>query len=499
MTESQAKLQINPKKYPKWCKILILALPVLISFFQLRLADNDFYFLHATGEYIVKHGFPYTDMLSMHSSMKIVVQQWLSSVIFYYSYQFLGAYGAIILLYVFSVIVLFLTYRLGMAITGNEIISAPVAAIVNILLFDPFMVTRPQIFTYAILLGEVILLEKYVQTVKIKYLIGIPVMSLLLINLHAAMWPMLLVLMVPYIISAVPLNTKAIKREPTGDLLMLLAIFVVSIVIGLLNPYGVENMIYLFKSYGRGGLDVINEMKPTNFGTTEGKTFFGVVGACVLLLFFVKKQSVPIRFFLLFAGTTLLGLMQIKGIPYALFIGIPAFTYVLKDFKLTSITEPLKKIVTKRIKVLVCIFVILGVILSCEGRYLTTDDIRKSNLTHYENLYGAVQMLNEVEEPIVLYSNFNDGQYFEFFGYHPYIDGRAELFLASNNNEFDYFGEYLLMLNGNIYYKDFLDRYQFNYLAVSKGLDHYLYSALLLDEEYEQIYDSSDVALFVKK
>ena len=120
-------------------------------------------------------------------------------------------------------------------------------------------------------------------------------------------------------------------------------------------------------------------------------------------------------------------------------------------------------------------------------------------MTHYENLYGAVQMLNEVEEPIVLYSNFNDGQYFEFFGYHPYIDGRAELFLASNNNEFDYFGEYLLMLNGNIYYKDFLDRYQFNYLAVSKGLDHYLYSALLLDEEYEQIYDSSDVALFVKK
>lgn len=120
-------------------------------------------------------------------------------------------------------------------------------------------------------------------------------------------------------------------------------------------------------------------------------------------------------------------------------------------------------------------------------------------MSHYENLYAVVNILNEADEPIVLYADFNDGQFFEFFGYHPYIDGRAELFLASNNNEHDYLGEYLLVLNGYLHYRYFVDEYQFNYLVISKGLDHHLYAYLLNDEDFEQVYDSTDVALFVRK
>ena len=47
MTESQSKLKINSNKLPKWCKALILSLPVIVSFFQIRTIDNDFYFLYA--------------------------------------------------------------------------------------------------------------------------------------------------------------------------------------------------------------------------------------------------------------------------------------------------------------------------------------------------------------------------------------------------------------------------------------------------------------------
>lgn len=501
MTESQKSLQDNSKNLPKWCKILILALPVFVSFFQVRVLDNDFFFLHATGEYIVNHGMPFTDMLSMHVSMKLVVQQWLSCVIFYVCYKPLGEYGIIILLYLVNVIIILLTYRFLSLITKNEIISASLTAMTNIMIFDGFMVTRPQIFTYAVLLAEVCFLEQYVQSGKVKHLIAIPVLSLLMINLHAAMWPMFLVLMLPYLISAIPIHYKSLKHEPTGDIITMSAVFVVCAVVGLINPYGVENMIYLFKSYGKNGLDAIAEMKPTSLAAVEGKIFFSVLAGILIIAFIIKIKRFPMRFLLLFAGTMVLGFLQIKGIPYSLLFGVPAFAYLIKDFDNSHLSKLFSVVKKKRTKIIVIIFLCSALLFFCKERLLTTLDIRKSVMTHYDSLYGAVKKLKETDKQVMLYTNFNDGQFFEFYGFHPYIDGRAEVFLQKNNNEYDYFGEYLMVSNCMIHYKDFIDCYRFNYLVIDRGIDNYLYASLIYDEDYEIVYEStdSDVVLFAKK
>jgi hypothetical protein len=499
MTDSQSNLPVNSIKMPKWCKYLILALPVVISFFQVRVLDNDFFFLHATGEYIVNHGFPFTDMLSMHAAMKIIVQQWLSAVIFYFCNKPLGEYSVIILLYLVNVLIIFLNYRFLLLITNNDMISASLAALTNILIFDGYMVTRPQIFTYAVLLAEVCFLEKYVKTGKVNNLFGIPVLSLLMINLHSAMWPMFVVLILPYLISAIPIHYKSLKHEPTGDIITMAAVFVVSIVVGLINPYGAENMIYLFKSYGQSGLDAIAEMKPTSWAAPEGKMYFAVFAAILIITFLINIKRFPMRFLFLFAGTMLLGLMQIKGIPYSFLFGIPAFSYLIKDFDFSDLSRLFNKIKKKRTKILIIIFLCSALLFFCKDRLMKTLDIRKSSMAHYGNLYEVVKILDETQKPITLYSNFNNGQFFEFYGYHPYIDGRAELFLSKINNEYDYLGEYLLLSNSRIYYKDFLDCYQFNYLVIDLGIDTYLYASLLYDDDYEIVYESSDIVLFVKK
>ena len=208
MTENTISLQADADRLSKRVKAIILALPIIISFFQVRVLDCDFYFLYSIGDYIVHHGFPFTDVLSMHSSMRIVVQQWLSSVIFYYVYTFLGKYGVISLVYICNTVICYFTYRITVLISKNDVIAVAVAALTNFFIFDAFMVTRPQIFTYTILMVEIYLLEMHVQTKKSKYLIGIPVLSLLLINLHAAMWLMLFVFMLPYLISAIPVKIE---------------------------------------------------------------------------------------------------------------------------------------------------------------------------------------------------------------------------------------------------------------------------------------------------
>lgn len=498
MTDSPVSLKPQNDKLIKRASILIVCLPLIISFFQLRIIDNDFYFLYATGEYIVKNGFPFTDMLSMHSSMKIIVQQWLSSVIFYYVYLYLSKYGVFALLYLCYAAICYLTYSLSKLISNNPIVSAFVTAVANFLVFDPFMVTRPQIFTYVILLLEVYLLEKHVQTKKVNYLFAIPVLSLLLVNMHGAMWAMLLVFMLPYLVSAVFFKTKNFTLESQGNLLALLATFTGSIVIGLLNPYSWEAMIYLTSSYGQRSLSIIAEMHSTSLESNEGLTFFIVFGVTGLIVCFIKKRLFTRRFFLMFAGTLLLGLLQIKGIPYFYLFGIPVFTYMIKDFNPGMLRKYLKDYDKKKYKVLSGIFLSLCLVYVCEARFFTTQELNESREGHYNRLDEVIAILDKSEEPVVLYTNFNDGQYLEYKGYHPFIDGRAELFLYKNNKEYDYFTEYSSLRAAGYYYQDFIDKYEFNYLIVNKAADSYLYFSLLYDDEFDLVYTSYDVNLFVR-
>ena len=448
MTENTISLQADTDKLSKRVKAIILALPIIISFFQVRVLDCDFYFLYSIGDYIVHHGFPFTDVLSMHSSMRIVVQQWLSSVIFYYVYTFLGKYGVISLVYICNTVICYFTYRITVLISKNDVIAVAVAALTNFFIFDAFM---------------------------------------------------LFVFMLPYLISAIPVKIENFKREAQGNFLYLIAAAAVSGVAGLLNPYGIDNMLYLFSSYGEDSFTIIMEMKPTSLHGSEGNLLFITLGITIVILCFIRKKVPAIRFFLLFFGTLVLGLLQLKGIPYFMFFGVPAFTYVLRDLSILNRAKPIKKIATKTAKVLSIIFLSICFIYVCEARFFITNDIKFSQEDHLSHLDDAIEILDKVEGPVILYTNFNDGQYLEFNGYHPYIDGRAEVFLKSNNKEYDYFYEYASMFDGGIYYRDFIDKYDFNYLIIHSNTDCTLYNALIHDEDFEIVYWSYDVNLFVRK
>ncbi len=113
----------------------------------------------------------------------------------------------------------------------------------------------------------------------------------------------------------------------------------------------------------------------------------------------------------------------------------------------------------------------------------------------YESLDAAVEILDREAGDIVLFAGFNQGQYLEFKGYHPYIDGRAELFLKENNHEFDYFGEYIAIVYGDLNYKDFVNKYGFTHLIVSV-FEPEMYKGIKNDNDYEAIYKGNTFTLF---
>ena len=488
--------QLLKNKLPKWLKYIILLFPFVIACFQLRSLDNDFYFLYPTGEYILSHGFPHTDFLSMHSDMKIVLQQWLSAVIFYLSYSKLGEIGLFSVLFMCYACICILTYRTMLLIAKNELVAAFLAAVSDILLFNPFIVTRPQIFTFTILLAEIYLLEKHAQTGKNRYLIGIPILSLAQINLHASMWPMMFAFMLPYILGSIPVKIKTFKLEASGNIIYLMATLAVSAAIGFINPYGVENVIYLTSSYGQKILvDTITEMRPTDISSYSGKRMIVLAILTGVIGFFIKKKAFSVRFFCLFMGTLLLSLINRKGISYFYIFGLIAFSYLFSDIEV-KIPKKIVGLISKRTEALMAAILILLTTVICAYNLYKSIEARPGKAVHYNRLEEVVEILRKSEEPVVLYANFNDGQYLEYKGFHPYIDGRAELYLLWNNEDYEYYGEYIDVCSARMYYRDFTDRYQFNYLILNDNLDSYLLESLRHDDDFELVYENDGVFLF---
>ncbi len=492
--------QIVKNKLPIWLKVILLLFPFLIACCQFRVIDNDFWFLYKTGEYIVSNGFPHTDFLSMHSNMKLVVQQWLSTVIFYFVYSRLGRIGLFCLLYACYACICALTYRLNLLITKNELVSIVLAGVSDILIFNQLIVTRPQTFTFALLLAEIFILEKHVQTKKDIYLVGIPLVSLALINFHASMWPMCFVFMLPYIAGAIPVKIKSFKLEPQGNLLALIAALTAGAITGFANPYGTDNMFYLIASYGQNQLGTtIYEMLPTDIGTHIGKLLFGLIILMIIIGFFYsRKPAFSVRFFCLFFGTLLLALLHRKGTPYFFIFGVSSFSYLIKDVEI-KIPEKITPLLTRRVRIMLGALLIMFTVCLC-GDYLVKSLVAEpGRMAHYERLDDVANILDKSGESVVLYANFSDGQYMEYKGFHPYIDGRAELFLIQNNEDFDYYSEYYELRSANMYYRDFTDKYQFNYLLLNGTSDRYLLMSLLYDDDFELRYENSEVYLFVRK
>ena len=181
-------------KYSKWnpsTGVILILLTIPFFYFALFLfeLDNDFWFLFNTGKNIITDGFSRIEPFTMHEGFSYMSQQWLSSVIFYLIYDYAGVVGMFILIFVCNIIIVFLLYKLLLLITFNKIkVSIIITIITDFLLLFFFIVTRPQLFDIIIFILELYILELFIHKNNKKFLYFLPVISLVLINMHASMW-----------------------------------------------------------------------------------------------------------------------------------------------------------------------------------------------------------------------------------------------------------------------------------------------------------------------
>lgn len=489
---------------------LYFLMPIIVPLLFVNFSvDSDTYWIIKTGEYICNNGIPTKDFLTMHSNMDLVVQQWLSDIIFYKLYSALGVIGLSLIVIVMYIAFSLLLYKFCTMMTNRRLVTTLVTLIANAYMIALCMVPRPQIFTYCIILIELIMLESYVRSGNFKYLIVLPFLSVLTVNLHASMWTMLFIMMLPYFANALPIKIKG-KSISCAKILPLIITAVAMGVCGLITPYGYKGLTFIFTaSVGNKVNDFIIELQPLKLSMSfNGFGTFCIVLAVAAVYVFHKKGKTNLRFALLTLGTGAMAMMYMKLIPYFIIAAYPTMLYYLDnaDFKKLALSKKNEKSESKKSsKIFLCVLV--GLLIAIYG-YAIVDNTAK--FVDYVQTNGANEETEELDTAveviendskksgtdIVLFNGFNSGGYLEFKGYKTYIDARADSFVVEANHDFDYMTEYYNILRGKSYYKDFLNKYKFTYLIIEKGVEVPLYISVNHDSDYEKISDGTDYVVF---
>lgn len=484
-------------------KKLLLALPFILVIGVSRQWDNDTYWIVKTGEHIVNNGIPTKDFLTMHTNMDLVVQQWLSDVIFYKLYAWFGVAGPIILASVMYIIILLLIYKLHNLLNTGKLMQAISATCSAVILFS-FAVTRPQIFSYAIILTEIICLESFVKNGKWQYLIPLPFLAVLEVNLHASMFTMLFIIMMPYIANSLPLKIKG-KIISCCKLLPLIITAAAMIVGGFLTPYGIKGMSFIFTtSIGDKVNSDISELEPITLSKDNLLFLIAIIFVIVCYCIYLKKSksAAPLRYHLLIIGTLIMALAYKKLFPYFLIAGVTTASSLIQNYKI-PIREKFKDKKFSRVigsEIFIAIIVIFTVAITVTHySFINSDNIvnDQTEKEYIEKFDRALSVLNnEDKNTMVLYNGFNTGAYLEFNDYTTYIDPRADSFVIEANHDFDYLTEYTNFKNGTLYYKNFAKKYNFTHFFIDKGTESAVYTLLKNDGDYTLLYENDEFAIF---
>lgn len=456
--------------------------------------DNDIFFLLNTGRYLVQNGFTAAEPFTIHQDLAYQIQQWLSSVVFWEVYE-VGGYLALLaltaLLYGMQICILYRVYLL--VSEGNQRLSFTLAML-NVFLLSPFKSTRPTMFTLLFLFGVFFALEKYIRTNQWKWLSALPAASLLLVNFHSAMWPMLPLLTLPYLLDSwLGGRITGAEKESCGRLKLMLAAGLM-LPAGLVNPYGWKGMVYTLKVY-HPALSLIQEMQPLNINNLFGMVFFFTILICVLVFAMYRKGTLQLRYLLLMLGTGYMALSSVRSVHLLVVSLSIAMSQWLKRagvFNRQRTADP--DAAKKRIMNLIAVSVVLLV--------TSSENIKsRFGLEKIETpLLGAVAWLDEHVNPdeIVLYNGFFEGGYLEFRGYSAYIDPRAEIFLKNLNQKEDILVEYFDLFSGKIHYRQFMDKYRFTHLLIEKD-DLLLQVYLPYDTDWAAVYEDEKFMIYQRK
>ena len=458
----------------------VMFLPAL---FNTKSLDNDFYFLYKHGEYIINQGFPFLEPFSVHDNLSFVMQQWLSASIFYIIKKYIGIFGIMLFITLITMLNIYLLFKILVLITDN-ISWSSFLTIPNSISIRDINSSRPMILSYTLTLILIYLLIQYTQNNKKTTLYLLPFISILQSNLHASMWPLLFLMIMPFLfeLKIFAHGNICCERYNKKPLLQFTSLMIPA---GLLNPYSYKALLYVFNSLSPNSAIICEMQKPSLLNSGGYVLIFILI--LFTLLFINSSSKINIRYLFLFWGSYILYLYAIRNILY---IALSSTLLTAHVFSKVNIQKILIKIGLIKIYTITLIFFILG---CCTFLYFNGD----TNLTTSYNAIDYIVNNCTVTKNTKVYTGYNSGAYAIYQNLKCYLDPRMEVYLKSQNGVKDIFDEYISLQNQEIYYEDFLKYYNFDYIIADKN--DILYKKLLNHTEYSCIYDNEKCRIYSPK
>ena len=479
--------------------IVFLCIGITIKSFQ-----NDTFYIIKLGNYIFKNGIDFKDHWCWVTSLPYTYPHWLYDVFLYLVYNFFGYLGVYISTIVLFIILIVSIYVINLKMTKNEFLSSLIA-IVSLICMKPFVTARGQLISIILLLFEIYFLEN----MKKRNIIYLCIISLLIANVHATIWPIVFVLYLPYIVEFLVIKLKnkimSIPRnniklgincyndkiilEKNDNIKYIFVSFILSLCMGLFSPSKIC-YTYVFKVMLGDSQKYI--LEHASMVIVQQPLFLALL-VIVLLIMIFTKTKIKLRDLFMLSGLIFMSLFSVRHLMLFIVLGgvfISRLVINFLELEDDKTFDILYDFVCSNN--LVCVVLLLMVVL---GSYRNFNNSLKMNYVNVKDYpVEAVKYIkkNLDYKNMHLYNDYNYGSYLLFNDVPVFIDSRCDLYLKEfNNKNINIFDDAVDIIYN---YESKFKKYKVNYVLIKT--DDIFSVILKKDDNYKILYKDSNFVLY---
>ena len=488
----------NKKLYIVFSMLLIVIILMNVT----KEMQNDTFFSIATGEHILQEGYDNIDHLTWHENLGFYKLRWAFDVMIAFIYNTFGFAGIYAFVVLITCLTAFSLFNILLKQKNNIVLSFIATAISMLLMTSNWAFTaRGQIISYLLLLLEIYFIEKMISTKQKRYYIIFFIISVLIVNFHASVWYMTVILILPYLAEAIMyrlmknknLEKSKIILEPISIKMLIIAILCFALG-SFISPIGTYTYTYMFKVIGGISSTFISELQQTDIISSIGM-ILGLIVIDILML--ATKSKMKLSDILLFFGLYFMAILARRNQAFLYLIGtIPVVRLITNFFETYDTENILEKVNNFFSKnwVLGCTTIVIVIGLSSN----MVTRIREKYVNERKYPVGAVNFIKENLDykNLKIYNSFNYGSYLELSGIPAFVDSRSEIFTEEFNNV-TILKDWLETSRGNVNYNDTFAKYEIDYAIVEDK--EIINTYISVDENYEKVFDDETFSIYVKK
>lgn len=412
--------------------VLVFSAIAILYTFSTGISGNDFWWHVKVGEWICKNKeIPISDIFSWYGVEKNipwVAHEWLSDVIFYIIHNLTGDMGIFVLSLSSAVLMTSLLWKqAGNYIRKNILISGLFLVLLSVTT-KVFFYGRPHLFSFFLLFIEMKLLYAFFDNQNNKGIYFIPLVSCLWSNIHGGSSNLSYLLCLAFLVVGmlnVQIGCITSQRLQKQALFKLTIVTVLSVAAILINPVGVEMLLYPYKNMGDDlMLTIIGEWQAPdakNFGNLI--LFFAPV-IFMLLGFFAEEKKIRLIDIGIMGVFILLFLRSVRFIMlWYIAAAFCAFPYV-PECKIKPISKRMEKVL---ISICILIFVVsLGIV-----RNNLRNTIKENRLITTVLSENAINTVSK-DAPQRIFNDYNLGETLIYHDLPVFFDARADVYAYDN-------------------------------------------------------------------